>query len=466
MTTHTQTATNVQTPHQAGFKYSPREAFMPYHERTQRYAVLICHRRAGKTVALLNDTIVRALIPRPDNLRQQFAYICPTATQARSIAWQYLKDFTACFAHCPGYKALEQHLSVTLPDPQNVNKPGSTIMLLGAENAERIRGLFLDGCVIDEAADISPHVVSTIIRPALADRQGWLTISGTLKSPDDLLYTTYELSQKLPLLYFSMLLRADQSKIIPDHELQDLKATMSEEAFNVEMLCDVTKATTGRILLPYLNTKQITRVPYDPEGAPIVIGWDLGIADAMAIWAMQMCGREPHLIHSYEASGQSLENFATHLGKQSWSRRIGAHLLPHDSKVRELGSGKSRLEVMRNLGFRNLKVVPRLSKAEQIEAARLLLPKCWFDEDETAQGRKALRNYSFKFDPDRKVFSQSPLHDQYSNSADAFQTLAVGMKRAIGVTDKYSPGEDIPDGLTGFDDEAQLQGEYELDPGF
>lgn len=448
------------------FNYTPRPQFMSYHERTQRYACILAHRRAGKTVALLNDTIVRALIPRPDGLRQQFGFMAPTAAQARSISWNYLKDFTAPFARCPGYRSLEQHLSITLPDPNNVNKPGSTIFLLGAENAERIRGMYLDGLTADEGADISDHVVSSIIRPALADRQGWLTISGTVKSIDDYLWRTYELAQKLPLLWFHMNLKASESGILPAAELADLRASMSDEAYRVEFENDVSAAVTGRILLPYMNTKQITKVPYDPEGAPVVIGWDLGIADAMAVWAMQMCGREPHLIHSYEASGQSLEHFATYLGKQSWSRRIGAHLLPHDSKVRELGSGKSRLEVMRNLGFRNLKVVPRLSKAEQIEAARLLLPKCWFDEEQTATGRKALRNYSFKFDPDRKVFSQSPLHDQYSNSADAFQTLAVGMKRAIGVTDRYSPGEDIADGLGGFDDEAQLQGEYELDPGF
>lgn len=397
------------------FNYVPREHALAYHNRTQRYACLIWHRRAGKTYMLLNDMIVRALTPAPDGLRQQFAFMCPTQSQARAVAWQYLRDQTAPFAKFPGYKALEQHLSVTLPDPKNTNMPGSTIMLVGAENAERLRGLFLNGCVADEAADISDFVISSIIRPALADRQGWLTVSGTVKSMDDYLWRTYELSKKAPLLWFSSLLKASESGVLPEHELNDLQLSMSEEAYQVEMECNVHAATTGRILLPYHKQEQVTRVPYDPAGLAPITAWDLGVSDSTAIWVMQMCGREPHLLDYYQASGQGLDHYVQWLSKLTYANRLGAHLLPHDSKVRELGSGKSRIESLRNMGLRNLKVVPRLPKDQQIEAARQLLPKCWFNEDTTVEGRKALRNYSFSFDQKRNVFSQAPLHDQYSN---------------------------------------------------
>ena len=455
-------------PAQPTFNYVPRPHALAYHERTQRYACLIWHRRAGKTYMLLNDMIVRALIPRQDNLRQQFAFMCPTQSQARAVAWQYLRDQTACFAHCPGYKALEQHLSITLPDPNNVNKPGTTILLVGAENAERLRGLFLDGCVADEAADISDHIITTIIRPALADRQGWLTISGTVKSMDDYLWRTYELSQKLPLLWFSSLLKASESGVLPAEELRDLKASMSEEAYEVEFECNVHKAVTGRIFLPYLNNQQVTRVPYDPAGLAPVSAWDLGVSDSTAIWIMQMCGREPHLLDADQASGQSLDHYVQWLSKPPYANRLGAHLLPHDSKVRELGTGKTRIETLRGMGLRNLKVVPRLPKDQQIEAARQLLPKCWFNEDTTNEGRKALRNYSFSFDQNRKVFSLSPLHDQYSNFADSMQILAVGLKRAMGTIEGIPRGEETDDSLIGlaFDDERAVQAEYELDDGF
>jgi hypothetical protein len=397
------------------FNYEPRVQFLPYHNRTQRYACIIAHRRAGKSYALLNDMIVRALTMRPDGLRQQFALMAPTQTQARSIAWQYLRDQTACFAGAKGYKALEQHLTITLPDPRNTNKPGSTIMLVGAENAERLRGLFLDGIVIDEAADVADFIINQIIRPALADRLGWLTVSGTVKSIDDYLWRTHLLAEKMPLMWYSDLLSADKTGIIPQHELDDLRASMSEEAFQVEFLCNVNAATTGKIFLPYMDHKKTMKVPYDPAGAAPITAWDLGMSDSTAIWIMQMCGKEPHILDFYQNSGKSLDHYVDWLAKLEYSKRLGAHLLPHDSKVRELGSGKTRIQILREMGLRNIKVVTKMPKDQQIEAARLLLPKCYFNEDTTEEGRKALRNYSFSFDPKRKIFSTSPLHDQYSN---------------------------------------------------
>jgi hypothetical protein len=448
------------------FNYNPRPQFLPYHNRTQRYACIIAHRRAGKSFALLNDIIVRSLTPRQDGLRQQFAMMAPTATQARSIAWAYLKEQTAPFARFPGYKVLEQHLTVTLPDPNNTNLPGSTIMLVGAENAERLRGLFLDGIVIDEAADIADFIISSIIRPALADRQGWMTISGTVKSVDDYLWRTHELAEKLPLLWFSANLKASETGIIPQHELEDLRNTMSEEAYQVEFENNVLAATTGRILLPYMNAQQVTKVPYDPAGMAPITAWDLGVSDSTAIWVMQMCGREPHVLAYYQQSGKGLEHYVDWLSKLPYANRLGAHLLPHDSKVRELGSGKSRIETLRNMGMRNLKVVPRLPKDQQIEAARQLLPKCWFNEDTTIDGRKALRNYSFSFDPKRNVFSLAPLHDQWSNGADSFQILAVGMKRAMGAIEHMPAGVEN-DGLIGLalDDDRPVMEPYEMDEG-
>jgi len=443
------------------FAYIPRAQFLPYHERKQRYGLLLAHRRSGKSYAILNDIIVRGLTPAADGLRQQFAMMAPTQSQARTIAWQYLKDQTACFANCKGYKSLEQHLTVVLPDPSDTNKPGTTIMLVGAENAERLRGLFLNGCAIDEAADIPDFVVTQIIRPALADRQGWLTIAGTVKSIDDYLWRTYELAQKAPLLWFHMNLKASESGILPQHELEDLRRGMTEEAYQVEFENNVHAATTGKIFLPYMVHKQVTKVPYDPAGSAPITAWDLGMADSTAIWVMQMCGREPHLLDYYQASGKSLDHYVDWLRTLSYVNRLGAHLLPHDSNVRELGTGKTRIQTLREMGMRNLKRVGKLPKDQQIEAARLLLPKCWFNEDTTLEGRKALRNYSFAFDPKRKVFAGSPLHDQYSNGSDAFQVLAVGLQRALESDD----GRFSDDGLIGlnFDDERPVQAPYEPD---
>ena len=447
--------------------YEPREQFMDYHNRSTRYSVLIAHRRSGKTVALVNDVIVRAQVPSADGLRQQHAIMLPTQTQARAVAWVYLKEYTAHLHNYPDYKALEQHLTITLPDPDNVTKPGATIMLVGAENAERLRGLFLNSCTVDEAADVSPHVINTIIRPALADREGWLTLSGTVKSIDDLLWTTYQTALKLPLEYYTLMLKASESGIIPDRELESLQASMSAEAFAVEFECDVQAAVTGKILLPYLNQQQITKVPYDYNASAPMTAWDLGMSDSTAIWVFQMAGKEVHILAYYQNSGQGLGHYVEWLSKLPYANRLGAHLLPHDSRVRELGSGVSRIETLRNMGLRNIKIVPKMPKAQQIEAGRMLLPKCWVDEVECAEGLIALRNYSFQFDPKRMVLSQSPLHDKHSNGADAFLYAACGMRR-LG----HSIGELPPESEDGYtfgvpdmDDERPIMAGYEMDDG-
>jgi len=244
------------------FDYHPRQAFVGMHNRTQRWSVVVAHRRAGKTVALLNDIIVRALHPSPHKMAAQYAYMAPYQNQARAVAWEYLKSFTAPFSKCAGYVISEMNLTVTLPDPTNVNKKGARIMLLGAENAEKLRGLFLDGIVLDEFQDIPVYVWDTIIRPALADRGGWGIFSGTVRGHDNALWETYEKAAMDTGNWFRLLVKASESGILPPEELEDLKRGMTAEAYAAEMECDPAATVTGRILLPYIAIPQVTRVPW------------------------------------------------------------------------------------------------------------------------------------------------------------------------------------------------------------
>lgn len=421
------------------YDYVPRAAFMDFHQRTARWSVMICHRRSGKTVAVLNDLIIRALHGRPDGLRQQYAYMAPFQNQSRSVAWEYLKSYTAPFSKCPGYKISEMNLTVTLPSARNLNEPGATILLLGAENAEKLRGLFLDGVALDEFQDIAPYVWDTIIRPALADRQGFAIFGGTVKGHDNPLWELYEKARQPNSGWFSKLLKASESGILPPEELEDLRRGMTEEAYASEFECDPNATITGRILLPYLKVEQITRVPWQPDGGPVMTAWDLGMADTTSIWTAQTVGKEVHLLHSYEESGQPLSYFVNWLRKLPYAKYFGAHLMPHDTNVRELGTGVSRLETLRNMGVRNIKIVQKLPKDQQIDAGRMLLNRCWFDQENCKDGLVALRGYQFAWDPKRQCFSLTPLHDRSSNFADAYLQLAVGMRRA-GIHMDNNPG--------------------------
>ena len=151
-------------------QFLARPQFLPYLNRKERWACIVAHRRAGKTVACIMDLVKRAI--DHTGREPRFAYVAPTYTQAKDVAWSYLKEYTAPI---PDMGKSESELSVSFPHN------GARIRLYGAENYDRIRGLYLDGVIIDEAGDIDPRAWAEVIRPALSDRKGWATFIGTPK---------------------------------------------------------------------------------------------------------------------------------------------------------------------------------------------------------------------------------------------------------------------------------------------
>ena len=150
--------------------YKPREVFRQYHATVARWCLTVAHRRAGKTVARINKLIRKAVECNKPNPR--YGYLAPYYVQAKDIAWAYLKHYCAPLIAL-GAKVNESELSITLPHNNAI------IKLYGAENAERMRGLYFDGIVVDEGQGIKKGVLTQIILPALADREGWLDVSGT-----------------------------------------------------------------------------------------------------------------------------------------------------------------------------------------------------------------------------------------------------------------------------------------------
>ena len=162
--------------------YTPRQQMVAFHQREERFAFLICHRRFGKTVACIAELIIRALHTKKKNA--QYAYVCPFRTQAKAVAWQYLVDLTQGIA--TDVKVSE--LSITLPN-------GAKIWLSGSDNVNALRGLYLDGCVLDEFAQCRPDLLDAVIMPCLLDRKGWLVIIGTAYGRLNQFYDYYEKSK-------------------------------------------------------------------------------------------------------------------------------------------------------------------------------------------------------------------------------------------------------------------------------
>lgn len=412
--------------------YRPRPLQQLLHRRMKRFNVIVCHRRFGKSVLAVNHLIraaVRTKEPRP-----RFAYIAPYYKQAKSVAWDYLKHFTRPI---PGARQNESELRVDLPN-------GARLSLLGADNPDALRGIYLDGVVLDEFGQMAPRVFSEIVRPALADRKGFAIFIGTPKGRNGF-HQLYERA-KADRRWFTALYKASETNILSAEELADARETMTPEEYAQEFECSFQAAVAGAYYAAQLEQAEaegrIGNVPHDPR-LPVHTAWDLGIDDATAIWFCQQAGPEIRIIDYYESSGVGLDHYARVLQEKRWL--YGDHLLPHDARVRELGSGRSRIETLAGLGIA-ARTSRGLAVEDGINAVRLMLPRCWFDATRCARGIEALRQYRREFDEKLRSFRARPVHDWASHGADAFRYLAVGLRErsakafeaAVPVTD-YDP---------------------------
>jgi phage terminase large subunit len=404
--------------------YEPRPAFLPFHTRKARWSVIVAHRRAGKTVACVNELIKAAI--DSDKKDGRYAYIAPQFNQAKDIAWLYLQRYAGVI---PGASFNESELRVDLPN-------GSRIRLYGADNPDRLRGIYLDGVILDEYADMRPSVWGEVIRPLLADRQGWAVFIGTPKGHN----AFYDVWEKADESWYRLRLRASETGLIDPEELVGARSQMTEDQYQQEFECSFEAAIMGAYYGKEMRLAEdegrLMRVPVE-AGAEVITAWDLGIGDSTAIWFAQVVGREPRIVDYYEASGAGLDHYMRVLDQRGY--KYGTHLLPFDAEVTELGTGLSRVEVMRNLGMRHYRVVAKLPVDDGIQAARLFLRKCVFDREKCKQGIEALKQYRTEYDEKAKAFKQRPLHDWTSHAADAFRYLALGINNATPQAQKFAP---------------------------
>lgn len=403
--------------------YEARPAFAPFHLRKERFGCIVAHRRAGKTVASILDLIDEAL--RSTKQDPRFAYIAPYYAQAKDVVWAYVKRYAAAI---PGTVINESELRVDFPHN------GARLRLYGADNYDRLRGIYLDGVVLDEFADQPPQAWREVIRPALADRQGWAVFIGTPKGRNAF-HDIYKMACDTPD-WFSLCLKASETGIIPAKELQAMRTTMSANEFNRELECDFDAAIEGAYFADGLkqaeNDGRIGHVSADPLMATRAycdIGGPGAKADAFAMWICQFVGREVRVLNYYEAQGQPL---AEHL---AWLRSNGYEpgrlevFLPHDG-LTESGPNPGSFEnafkaagysatTLRGEGSGNAG-----AKTVRIEAVRRLMPSIWFNKDATVAGRDALMAYHEKRDEKRGI-GLGPAHDWASHGADAFGLMCV-----------------------------------------
>jgi len=393
--------------------YKPREHQLKVHELLEgkRFAVVVAHRRFGKTVAALNHLIREAVLNEKETPR--YAYIAPTYGQAKRVAWDYLVKYTTPLGGTNNISELR------------VDFWGRRIQLYGSDNPDSLRGQYFDGVIIDEVGDQNPKIWTDIVRPALTDRKGWCLFIGTPKGHNHFkeLRDRAEKEDGWGLLEF----KASETGVVDEVELKAAKNEMGQDKYLQEFECSfdasVEGSYYGTLLQEIEQKKHMQEIPRE-ELSRTFTAWDLGMGDSTSIWVAQLVGTEVRLIDYYENHGVGLDHYVKWIKDNDYLK--AEHILPHDVRVRELGTGKSRLEMLEESGLQ-VKIAPRMGLDDGIQAVRRLLPRCWFNVPKVQTGLNCLRNYRRDYDEKRKIFYERPLHDWSSHGSDSFRYLALGL---------------------------------------
>lgn len=245
-------------------RYEPRKPQLELHElmARHRFGVAVAHRRMGKTVSAVMTLIHAALSERRTDGR--YAYIAPFYRQAKNVTWDVFKKYLEGFP----VKFNEAELRIDFGN-------GSRISLYGGDNPDALRGLYFDGVVLDEVADMRPAVWGEVIRPALSDRLGWALFIGTPKGVD-MFYDIYNEALKTPG-WFARTFRASETGIIDAQELVAARKEMSESAYAREFECDF-GAGRDDVLIPAMLAIDASKRAIndrDLRGAVKVLGVDV-----------------------------------------------------------------------------------------------------------------------------------------------------------------------------------------------
>jgi hypothetical protein len=303
---------------------------------------------------------------------------------------------------------------------------GSIFQVVGTDNADRLVGANPVGVVFSEYSIQDPRAWD-YIRPILAENEGWALFIYTARGRNhgyDLLNVA-----KRNESWFQEVLSVEDTRSIPMSAIDDERAAgMPEEMIQQEFFCSFDAPLVGSYygnpMAKLLADGHITKVPYDPV-LDVHTSWDLGVGDSTVIIFFQMAHNEIRIIDFYDNQGEGLPHYIKTLREKEYV--YGDHFAPHDIKVRDFSTGKSRLEVARELGVR-FRVVANLRIEDGIEAVRSVLPRCYIDEDKCSHLIEALRQYRKDYDEKHLTFKDRPLHDWTSHPADAMRYLALGIR--------------------------------------
>lgn len=411
---------------------NPRKAFRPFLTRDERFSCVVAHRRSGKTYSAIQDLIWKALQnQRNGDAKPRYSYIAPTRDQAKDIAWPYLKSFTA---KIPGVTVNESELRITLPKKQ-------TIRLYSGDNYERMRGIYFDGCVIDEPADIDPKAWGTVIRPCLSDYRGWANFIGTPKGKNAFYKRHIDARERED--YFHMLLKASESGILASDELISIRRDITEDEWRQEYECDFNIGRPGAI---YANDFEQSRnagriYPFPVNYAvPVYTCWDLGSPANTVVTYWQRYQGWHYLIdcdhHLTNSEGRFMKTGERVAHMMSKGYHYAAHLLPHDGRKTDY-DGMSMAARLQEAGLTNVKQIPKGphgAEEKRVQTMLDLFPSIRFNEenlDDEGGFFEAGENYHRKESKKDGHITNVIEHDWTSHFMDSFGYYGEALKHNL-----------------------------------
>jgi len=425
--------------------YVPRPLQQVVHDATERFIVCIAHRRFGKSKMCI-EKINRAAWANTRQ-RPQYAYVAPERAQVKKVVWD---EWKLHLANVPGINFNESELRIDFPDRTIDNKvvQGSRIYLLGADNPDAHRGIYLDGCIMDEVSQMPKSLWTRIIRPALSDRLGWAMFIGTPHGKNFLheLYmqaSTGRNKKGEPVQgWKAFMFKASETGYVAPEELEIARSEMSPEEYEQEYECsfDSTLQGTyyGRTIEHLRAEGGIGTYAYNPR-YPVITSWDLGINDLTVIWFAQQYDGHTYIIDYYEDNNKPIPYYINIIKAKPYIYEY--HIMPHDVNNRSFSTGVTRYEEFLRAGLK-VKIAPKLPVFDGINAVRSMLPLCKFNEAKCEKGLNALFHYRSAMNERLGVAQQTPIHDKHSHAADSFRYLAITLRpQRLVIGHDYSLGK-------------------------
>lgn len=436
------------------YNYTPREYQLPLLsalDNGKKYAAIVWARRHGKDITCWNYAIKAAARQTID-----VTYVYPTSEMGKNNLWEAKTNDGFMFTDFIPMELRQRNgpnddgLNNTFKQVKLFNN--SIIRLMSAEKPDRLRGGNSKLYILSEYAEMDPSVLD-VIEPVVEANGGQILINYTPKG-DNHAKGSWEAWRNDPS-WFTHLIKATDTNVFTPEQLERIKRSIIErfiqqgrsetEAlafFDQEYMCSFDTPVIGSYYGEGMRRadaeNRITNVPWE-TGLPVHTYWDLGVDDSMTIWFVQYVGHEIRIIDYYENSGEGMGYYIKYLREQPYT--YGEHWAPFDINVREMMTGKTRMDTARELGLR-FNIVPKVDREDGIDAARTLLSKCWFDREKCKRGISALKSYKKKWDNINKKYMNQPDHDWSSHGADAFRYLAVAY-RPEGIIEKAM--EELPD---------------------